>query len=277
MKRFSISLLFAFFSLTVLTSLSAQDPAKTEAKPAAPAEPPKTETPKEEAKPKEEVKPKEEPKAAPKVEEAPLKPITPEVEAKLEAARKAIAELIVEAEDAGLVETTIDQPPILDLLITGRATDLRELKKPAAERLGVSPEVFGAWFTGHGKKSDELSGLTINPPSDVRIIQPAKGLSDWYEKRTNMLNTYVAQARAAKAADAARKADEAKKAAEAKKEEPKKEEAKPAEAKKEEPKKEEAKPAEAKKEEPKKEEAKPAEAKKEEAKPAEEKKDQPKS
>jgi len=255
-KRFSISLLFAFFSLTVLTSLSAQDPAKPEAKPAAPAEPPKTEQPKEEA------KPKEEPKAAPKVEEAPLKPITPAVEAKLEAARKAIAELIVEAEDAGLVETTIDQPPILDLLVSGRATDLRELKKPAAERLGVSPEVFGAWFTGHGKKSDELSGLAINPQSDVRIVQPAKGLSDLYEKRTNMLNTYVAQARSAKAAETARKADEAKKAAETKKEEPKKEEAKPAEAKKE---------------EPKKEEAKPAEAKKEEAKPAEEKKDQPKS
>jgi outer membrane biosynthesis protein TonB len=263
-KRFSITLIFALSSLMVLSNLAAQDPAKPEAKPAAPAEAPKPDAPQAKEVEKAAAKPEE---AKPKVEEAPLKPITPEVEAKLEAARKAVAELIVEAEDAGLVETTIDQPPILDLLITGRATDLRELKKPAAERLGVSPEVFGAWFTGHGKKAEELSGLTVNPQTDVRIIQPVKGLSDWYEKRTNLLNTYVAQARAAKAAEMARKADEAKKAEEAKPAEPKKEEAKSAE-----PKKEEAKPAE-----PKKEEAKPAEPKKEEAKPAEAKKDEPKA
>ena len=174
-----------------------------------------------------------------KVVEAPLKPITPEVEAKLEAARKAVAELVVAAEDAGLVETSINQPPILDLLITGRATDLRELKKAAADRIGVSPEVFGAWFTGQGKAKDALGGLEIKPQNDVRIIQPAKGLSDWYEKRANILNTYVAQARSTKAAETAKKVEEAKAAEAAAKKaaEPKKAEAPKAEVKKEEPKK----------------------------------------
>jgi hypothetical protein len=273
-------------------TLAAQEPAKKEAEKAAPPEAPKQEAKPAEA-PKTEPATKEEPK---KVEEAPLKPITPAVEAKLEAARKAIAELIVEAEDAGLVETTIDQPPILDLLVTGRATDLRELKKPAAERLGVSPEVFGAWFTGHGKKAEELAGLTINPQADVRIIQPAKGLSDWYEKRTNLLNTYVAQARATKAAELAKKAEEPKKEApkadapkaeETKKEapkaeEPKKEAPKADAPKAEEPKKEAPKADAPKAEEPKveapKAEAPKAEAPKVEAPKAEEpKKEQPKN
>lgn len=159
MRRFSIALLFTILSSGVALYSVAQEPKKDEpAKPAAPAAAPaggdakKAEPAKEAPKPAEAKK--EEPK---KVEEAPLKPITPAVEAKLEAARKAIAELIVEAEDAGLVETTINQPPVLDLLITGRATDLRELKKPAAERIGVSPEVFGAWFTGQGKAKDALA------------------------------------------------------------------------------------------------------------------------
>ncbi len=58
-------------------------------------------------------------KEAPKATEAPLPPIPPEVQAKLEAARKAVAEAIVAAQDAGLVETSIDPPPILDILITG--------------------------------------------------------------------------------------------------------------------------------------------------------------
>lgn len=244
MRRFSIALLFTMLTSSVAIYSVAQEPKKDEpAKPAAPATAPagadakKAEPAKEAPKPAEAKK--EEPK---KVEEAPLKPITPAVEAKLEAARKAIAELIVEAEDAGLVETTINQPPVLDLLITGRATDLRELKKPAAERVGVSPEVFGAWFTGQGKAKDALAGLEIKPQTDVRIIQPAKGLTDWYEKRANILNTYIAQARATKAADLAKKVEEAKKAAEPKKEE----------AKKAEPAKEAAKPADTKKEEPKK-------------------------
>ena len=60
---------------------------------------------------------------APKATEPPLPPIPPEVQAKIEAARKAVAETIVAAQDAGLVETSIDPPPILDILITaGRPT-----------------------------------------------------------------------------------------------------------------------------------------------------------
>ena len=50
-------------------------------------------------------------KEAPKATEAPLPPIPPEVQAKIEAARKAVAEAIVAAQDAGLVETSIDPPP----------------------------------------------------------------------------------------------------------------------------------------------------------------------
>src|SRR5262249_20700604 len=61
----------------------------------------------------------------PKVAEPPLPPIPPDVQAKIDAARKAVAEMIVAAQDAGLVETSIDPPPILDLLINGRATDSR--------------------------------------------------------------------------------------------------------------------------------------------------------
>ena len=57
-----------------------------------------------------------------------MPPIPKEVEAKLEVARKAVAEVIVAAQDAGLVETSIDPPPILDILITGRAIDTRSLK-----------------------------------------------------------------------------------------------------------------------------------------------------
>ena len=209
MRRFSLALLFAIVSAQSALTVSAQE-AKKDAPKAEPVKPAAAVAPavvnKEEAKPA--AAPAEAKKEAPKkVEEAPLKPITPEVEAKLEAARKAVAELVVAAEDAGLVETSINQPPILDLLITGRATDLRELKKAAADRIGVSPEVFGAWFTGQGKAKDALGGLEIKPQSDVRIIQPAKGLSDWYEKRANILNTYVAQARSTKAAETAKKAD----------------------------------------------------------------------
>ena len=89
---------------------------------------------------------------APKATEAPLPPIPPEVQAKIDAARKAVAEAIVAAQDAGLVETSIDPPPILDILITGRATDSRTLKNTTAKKpYAVSPEVFGAWFTGYGK------------------------------------------------------------------------------------------------------------------------------
>src|SRR5215831_15944211 len=66
-------------------------------------------------------------KEEPKKEEAPPT-IPPEVEKKLEAARRAVAEAIVAAQDAGLVKTSIDPPPILDILITGRANDEGTLK-----------------------------------------------------------------------------------------------------------------------------------------------------
>ena len=179
-------------------------------------QPPKAETPaatKEAAKPdptKTEPTKKEEPKTeAPKATEAPLPPITPEVQAKLVAARKAVAELIVAAQDAGLVETSIDPPPILDILITGRATDLRTLKNTTAKKpYPLSPEVFGAWFTGYGK----LEG--INYDQDVRIINPSAGLKQWYDSRAQILEQYIQEIRKAKGPA------------------PKKEEAKPAEAKK---------------------------------------------
>ena len=78
---------------------------------------------------------------APKATEPPLPPIPPEVQAKIDAARKAVAEAIVAAQDAGLVETSIDPPPILDILITGRATDTRALKSTTAKKpYAVSPK-----------------------------------------------------------------------------------------------------------------------------------------
>ena len=148
---------------------TAQPPAKTEVatketpKPDAtksgdPAK--KPETAKDDAAKKEPAKPAE----------PPLPPIPPEVQAKIDAARKAVAEMIVAAQDAGLIETSIDPPPILDILINGRVTDARTLKAPKQPGLpyGVSPEVFGAWFTGFGKMDE------INYKEDVRIMQPER-------------------------------------------------------------------------------------------------------
>jgi len=130
-----------------------------------------------------------------------------------------VAELIVAAQDAGLVETSIEPPPILDILITGRATDLRALKNATAKKpYAVSPEVFGAWFTSYGKQD-----LAINYAEDVRIIQPSAGLKQWYDQRAKFLDHYIEEIRKAKAPAAAT---------------PKKDETKPAEAKKiDEPKK----------------------------------------
>ena len=140
----------------------------------------------------------------------PLPPIPPEVRAKIDAARKAVAEAIVAAQDAGLVETSIDPPPILDILITYRATDTRTLKNTAAKKpYTVSPEVFGAWFTGYGK----LDG--INYVDEVRIINPSAGLKQWYDDRARFLEQYIQEIRKSKPAPA-----------------PKKEAAKPAEPKK---------------------------------------------
>jgi hypothetical protein len=124
--------------------------------------------------------------------EPPLPPIPPEVQAKLDAARRAVAEAIVAAQDAGLVETSIDPPPILDILITGRATDLRTVTNSTKKPYAVSPEVFAAWFTGYGK----LQG--INYVDDVRIINPSAGLKQWYDQRARMLQQLIEEIRKAK-------------------------------------------------------------------------------
>jgi hypothetical protein len=130
---------------------------------------------------------------APKAPEPPPPPIPPEVQAKIDAARKAVAEAIVACQDAGLVDTSIDPPPILDILITGRATDKQRLKgqKPYA----VNPEVFGAWFTGYGKKELVES---INYVDDVRVISPSDGLKNWYDQRAHFLEQYIQDIRKAK-------------------------------------------------------------------------------
>jgi pentapeptide MXKDX repeat protein len=224
--------------------LLAQDPPKKDE--AKKEEPKKDETKKDETK-KDEVKKdeakQEETKKDEVKKEEPPRPIPPEVEAKLEAARRAVAEAIVAAQDAGLVTTSIDPPPILDILITGRATDEAAVKL----HMGVNPEVFGAWFTGYGK----TSGVTAQ--SDVRIVQPSQGLKSWYDQRAEMLNRHIDAVRKAKGP--ASKKEEPKKD-EVKKEEPKKDEVKKEEPSKDEPKKEEPKKDEPKKDEPKKDESK---------------------
>jgi len=165
---------------------SKAEPAKTDAAKS------KTETP----------KPAEPAKTEPAKAEPPLPPIPPEVLAKIDAARKAVAEAIVAAQDAGLVETSIDPPPILDILIDGRATDARTLKNATAKKpYAVSPEVFGAWFTGYGK----LEG--VNYVDDVRIINPSAGLKRWYDQRARMLQQLIEEIRKAKGQPAAAKAE----------------------------------------------------------------------
>jgi hypothetical protein len=140
---------------------------------------------------------KEAPKAeAPKKEatkaEEPLPPIPPDVQKKIDAAWKAIAEAVVAAEDAGLVKSSIKPAPVLDILITGRATDEAAVKA----RTGVSPEVFGAWFTHYG----QVTGVT--PQTDIRIIQPSAGLQTWYDQRAAKLNAEIDALRKAKPAPA---------------------------------------------------------------------------
>ena len=122
---------------------------------------PKPEAPKPEAPKKDEAKgePAKKEEAAKKepekAVEAPPPTVPKEVEEKLEKARRAVAEAIVAAQDAGLVDTSIDPPPILDILIKGYAIDARTLKNPAAKKTywAVTPEVFCGWFTGYGKRS----------------------------------------------------------------------------------------------------------------------------
>ena len=127
----------------------------------APAPAPKQEAPKTDAAKKDEAKgePAKKEEAAKKepekVVEAPPPTVPKEVEEKLEKARRAVAEAIVAAQDAGLVDTSIDPPPILDILIKGYAIDARTLKNPAAKKTywAVTPEVFCGWFTGYSKRS----------------------------------------------------------------------------------------------------------------------------
>jgi hypothetical protein len=237
-RRFAMLLsLSLVVGLSGATHLFAQNDAKKdEPKKDASAPAPKPADAKTDEAKKEEPKKEEPKKDEPKKEETPA-PIPPEVEKKLDAARRAVAEAIVAAQYAGLVKTTIDPPPILDILITGRANDEATLKG----KTGVSPEVFGAWFTGHNKP-----GQSYDPMKDVRITQPSAGLKTWYDQRARIFNTEIEAARK-------RLGTPAKPAAAA---EPKKEEAKKEETKAAEPKKEESKAAEPKKEEPKKEETK---------------------
>jgi len=173
-------------SLTGVHYLLAQDEPKKDA--ASKPETSKPETPKPEAAKTEPTQEKEK-EATPKPDASASTeaPIPPAVEEKLEAARRAVAEAIVAAQDAGLVKTTIDPPPVLDILITGRANDESTLKA----RTGVSPEVFGAWFTGYGTTKD------INPQKDVRITRPDAGLKELFSQRASILTRHIEAVRKA--------------------------------------------------------------------------------
>ncbi len=160
-------------------------------------EAPKTDTAKGDATKKEQT-----PTEASKVVEPPLPPIPPEVMAKIEAARKAVAEAIVAAQDAGLVDTSIDPPPILDILIDGRAIDGRILKSTTAKKpYGLSIEAFGAWFTGWGK----LEG--VNYIEDVKIVSPSNGLKRFYDERARIFGQLIQDIRKAKGPAPAAKKD----------------------------------------------------------------------
>ena len=226
-----------FFGMALTVAMAWTGPAiaqevKKETAPApasAPApkqEAPKTDTAKKDQAKGEPAKKEEAAKKEPeKVVEAPPPTVPKEVEEKLEKARLAVAEAIVAAQDAGLVDSSIDPPPILDILIKGYAIDARMLKNPSAKKTfwAVTPEVFCGWFTGYNKT---LEGVTINPMNDLRIISPSAGLKAWYDQRANMLNKYIDEVRKAKGQTAAAKPAEVKKEA-----------AKPAEVRKEEAKK----------------------------------------
>jgi hypothetical protein len=178
-----------------MSQIFGQDQAKKETTPAAPGDAkaaPKTDA----GKPTEPAKDKaaEKKEEAPKATEAPLPPIPKEVQDKIDAARRAVAEAIVAAQDAGLVETSIDPPPILDILVEGRATDARTLKSATAKKpYGVTPEVFAAWFTGYGSQAFESTG--INYVNDVRIVRPSDGLKAFFDKRAAILRNEIAEVR----------------------------------------------------------------------------------
>ena len=109
-----------------------------------------------------------------KAVEAPPPTIPKDVEEKLEKARRAVAEAIVAAQDAGLVETSIDPPPILDILIKGYAIDARTLKNPAAKKTywAVTPEVFCALVH---RLRQARKASTINPHDGAAHHQPERG------------------------------------------------------------------------------------------------------
>lgn len=249
----SMSLVLGLFGAARLV---AQDEKKPESKESAKPETAKTpadEKAKDSAKEAE----KTESKKPPEVSNQDLSvqgDIPPEVAEKLEAARKAVAEAIVAAEDANLVDSTVSPPPILDILILGRANDKAALKGASKEtpEVGVSLEVFGAWYTGYG----QMEGVTAE--KNVRIVPPSKGLKTYFDTRSAVMTRYIQDARQAKAASAPKDEDKPK-------EEPK---ADTAPAPKEKSKTKKAKPkkdAKAKAEEPKadepKEEAAPDEPK----------------
>jgi hypothetical protein len=162
-------------------------------------------------------------------------PIPPDVQAKLEAARRAVAEAIVAAEDAGLVKTSIDPPPILDLLVNGYANDesaINALKSGGPVPARVSPEVFGAWFTGYGKDK------TIDYVKQVRVTRPEQGLKKFYSERADLLKSHIEAARKAKGEakpkdmeEIKKKEEEAKRQEEAKKQEEPKDDSKEGEKK----------------------------------------------
>lgn len=232
----ALSLVLVFTLGMVRTGrLAAQEVKKETSKAeAAKTEAPKTEAPKTEAPKKDEAKGEAAKKEAEKAVEAPPPTVPKEVEEKLEKARRAVAEAIVAAQDAGLVETSIEPPPIMDILINGYAIDARTLKNPAAKKTywAVTPEVFCGWFTSYGK----LEGATIVPQNDIRILNPSAGLKAFYDKRAAILNRHIDEVRKAKGPAATPKKDEAK-PAEVKKDEPKKDEPKKDEPKKDEVKK----------------------------------------
>src|SRR5271157_4829029 len=191
-----VPLAFLFgMALTVAMAWTGPAIAQEVKKETAPA--PKQEAPKTDAAKKDEAKGEPAKKEPEKVVEAPPPTVPKEVEEKLEKARLAVAEAIVAAQDAGLVDTSIDPPPILDILIKGYAIDARTLKNPSAKKTywAVTPEVFCGWFTGY---NNTLEGVTINPQTDLRIINPSGGLKAYYDQRAAMFNKYIDEVRKAK-------------------------------------------------------------------------------
>jgi hypothetical protein len=244
-----------------------QEQAKKEAAPAksdaAQKDAAKVDTPK----PAEPAKAPAKEKEAPQATEPPLPPIPKEVQAKIDAARRAVAEAIVAAQDAGLVETSIDPPPILDILITGRATDARLLKNPSAKKpYGLSPEVMCAWFTGYNAPGFE----NIDLVHDIRIVHPSQGLKAYFDQRAAILRNEIDAVRKAKGPATPKPADTKPtmpKPAETKPATPKPADTKPADTKPADTKPATPKPADTKPATPKPADTKPADTKAKAAEP----------